>query len=116
MVTIVVWLGAGRLALAGGSSGQKSDTVEETENFIAKYGVPDRDDSNQYQSPRPLMITRVLTYEEENIRVVCIPRAEKGAAPPYKAWKLMIFQDTRDNALLTSSLVAERLSKRMPRP
>jgi hypothetical protein len=119
LIGIICWLGAGRLALAGGTGGstnQKSDLGEDAAKFIARYGAPDRDDSNQLQTPRPLMITRVLTYEDENVRVVFFPRVESGSQPPFKAWKLKLFQDTRDNAVLTSDQVADRLSKRVPSP
>lgn len=119
LIAIICWLGAGRLALAGGTGGStnpKAEQGEDAAKFIARYGAPDRDDSNQLQSPRPLMITRVLTYEDENVRVVCFPRVENNSEPPFKSWKLKLFQDIRDNAVLTGDQVAERLSKRVPRP
>jgi hypothetical protein len=116
LVAVICWLGAGRLAVAGGNTNQKPAREEDAAEFIARYGVPDRDDSNQFLSPRPLMITRVLTYDDANVRVVCLPRAESGSQPPFKAWKLKFFQDIRDNAILTSDQVADRLSKRILRP
>jgi hypothetical protein len=42
--------------------------------ILAAYGKPERDDSTEYDDPRPLLVTRILEYRPENVKIVyCSP-------------------------------------------
>lgn len=84
---------------------------DDAEFFISKYGPPDKQDSTDNDVPRPEIPTRFLVYEPEHVRVVYIPDAKIGDAPPYR-WKLVGFQDDRDNSVLTVEEARARLKDR----
>ena len=80
--------------------------------LIAKYGAPDKGDSTAADNPRPPIVTRFLIYEAEHVRAVYVPDAKVGDPPPYARWKLVGFQDSRDNHVLDPSEIVERLKGR----
>ncbi len=82
------------------------------DSVIAKYGKPDRIDSTEYDRPRPPIVTRALEYRKERVRFVFFPDAPVGSPPPYRSWKLMGMQDTRDNSVLSAGEVTRRMRSR----
>jgi hypothetical protein len=85
------------------------------DSVIAKYGRPDRVESTEHDRPRPPIVTRMLEYRKERVRFVFFPDAPAGSPPPYRSWKLMGVQDTRDNSVLTASETTRRMSGRARR-
>ncbi len=85
--------------------------TDDAELFISQHGPPDKQDSTDYDVPRPPIPSRFLVYEAEHVRVLYIPDAKVGEPPPYK-WKLVGFQDDRDNRVLQPAEAVERLKGR----
>ncbi len=116
-LAVVVFLFA---AMIGSRSPTASDAPtrattqpnDDLELFISKYGPPDSQDSTEHDRPRPPIVTRFLIYDAEHVRAVYVPDAKVGTRPPYRRWKLMGFQDSRDNSVLRASEVDERLNNR----
>lgn len=83
------------------------------EALVAKYGKPDAVKSSEYENPRPPIVTRMIEYRKERVRFVLFPDAPVGSPPPYKRWKLLGMQDSRDNSVLTASEVERRMQGRV---
>ena len=83
--------------------------------IVAKYGKPDKITSAENERPRPPIVTKMLEYKKENVRILLLANAPTGAPPPYKSWKLMGYQDPRDNKVLSVSEAERRLSGRKPK-
>lgn len=99
-------------SLACTTAGAADFPTVHPDSVIAKYGKPDRVDSTEYDRPRPLIVTRMLEYRKERVRFVFFPGASVGSPPPYRSWKLMGIQDTRDNSVLSASETTRRMSGR----
>jgi hypothetical protein len=101
-------------ALPGSSAtpSPSPSSMEDVQVFIATYGTPDKEDTTAYDNPRPPMVSRILEYEPEHVRVLCIPDAKVDDSPPYKGWLLVGFIDTRDRHVLKRPEVDERLRGR----
>jgi hypothetical protein len=81
--------------------------------MVAKYGRPERDDdSTQYHASRPPIVTRLIEYRVENIRISFAPTG-KFDLPPYARWKVISYIDINTNTKLLSAAVAERLILRL---
>ena len=80
--------------------------------IVAKYGKPDRVTSAENERPRPPIVTKMIEYKKENVRIVLLANAPMGAAPPYPSWKLMGYQDPRDNKVLSVEEAERRLAGR----
>ena len=99
------------------SSEQSSSTPapappsDDADVLIAKYGSPDREETTARDFPRPPIPTRFLIYDAERVRAVYVPDGKEGEPPPYK-WKLMGFQDSQDNSVLTPAEAVDRLKNR----
>lgn len=81
--------------------------------IVAKYGKPDRVQSTEYDKPRPPFVTRMIEYKKENVRFSLLANAPIGSPPPYKSWKLLGFQDPRDNKVISADEVEKRMAKRV---
>ena len=81
-----------------------------TQDFIRKYGSPDKALSTEFDSPRPATPTRVLCYNSIGLTVVFIPEASLSDKPPYK-WKLVSFVDQQTGEPIT----ADEALARFPR-
>jgi hypothetical protein len=82
--------------------------------MVAKYGRPERDDdSTQYHASRPLIVTRLIEYRVENVRISFVPTGKFGDLPPYAKWKVIGYIDIKTNTKLSSVAVAERLKLRL---
>jgi hypothetical protein len=81
-------------------------------HIIAKYGKPDRIKSTEYDKPRPPLVTRMLEYKKENVRFTLLANAPMGSPPPYSSWKLIGFQDPRDNSVISAEEVERRMRGR----
>jgi len=104
MIVIGMWQGR--------KDSADSSPLDEVDLFINKYGPPDRQDSTANDIPRPPIVTRVLIYDAEHVRATYAPDGNFGGGPPYKGWKLIGFQDTRDDHVLKPSEVDQRLKNR----
>lgn len=81
--------------------------------IIAKYGAADSDDSTQFDKPRPFIVTRILEYKNEHVRLAFVPDVPNGKVPPpYKKWKLVGCIDTLKEVKITEAEAATRLESR----
>ena len=85
----------GALALVGTiSSPKRWDKAHDLQQGeLGKYRGPDFDDSTQWDSPRPPIVTRWIIWKPERIRAWYVPDAKAGEAPPYRGWKILVFVD-----------------------
>lgn len=86
--------------------------VVDPADFVSKYGKPDQVRSTEYDKPRPPFVTRMLEYKKEHVRIVLLANAPMGSPPPYSSWKLMGYQDPRDNSVLKLQEAERRLAGR----
>lgn len=89
--------------------------TNDAELLLSRCGTPDIDDSTQYDSPRPPIPTRLITYRKARLRFAYVPGggAKIGDPPPYQ-WRLMGIVDTRTNTALSAANLKPVLSGRLP--
>jgi hypothetical protein len=92
-----------------------SNPSDEYGDIIAKYGRPERDDSTEYDTPRPPIVTRIVEYRPENVKIAFIPVGKVGEPPPYYAWKIIGYIDINTNTKMLSEEAAARLGRRSKR-
>lgn len=92
-----------------------SDGKDEFQIFVDRYGPPDRDDSTQYDSPRPPLVTRIIEYQPEGIKIAFYPISTVGQASPYAGWKVLGYIDTRSNSKIDAEEAAIGLQDRLKR-
>ena len=80
---------------------------------VETYGTPDRDDSTEHDVPRPIIVIRFLEYRAEMVKLVFVPDALVGEAPPYFRWKLFMAMDLSRNAFMPYAAASERLRRRL---
>jgi hypothetical protein len=85
--------------------------ADDASEIIKRLGRPDRDDSTEYDQPRPPVVTRWLDYTRQNVRVMLVPTNKVGDPPPY-SWKLMGFMDLARQQKLSPEEVARRFGGR----
>lgn len=56
--------------------------------LIARCGTPDADVSSADEVPRPLVVTRILTYRTPHLKAVYVP--DRNGPPPYASWRLVM--------------------------
>jgi hypothetical protein len=100
---------------SGSTSGLGMTVEDEASLFLDTYGAPEGDLSSENETPRPPLIVRSLVYKPENVRVLFIPDAPVGTAPPFRRWKLLGFQDNDTDAPLDVARVGELLAPRKRR-
>jgi hypothetical protein len=72
---------------------EKPRPPNDAELLIALCGQPTKDDSTEYDNPRPIIPSRTIEYEEQRLRFMFVPGNGKiGDPPPYK-WKLIGITD-----------------------
>ena len=98
-------------AFAALSRAKELPTVDPA-HIIAKYGKPDRIKSTEYDKPRPPLVTRMLEYKKESVRFTLLANSPVGSPPPYSSWKLIGFQDPRDNSVISAEEVERRMRGR----
>ena len=84
-------------------------------DLVKKYGKPDKLRSSEYEKPRPPLVTRMYEYRSANVRIVLLAEGPTGSPPPYASWRLIGYQDPRDNSVLTPDEAERRLSSRARR-
>ncbi len=89
----------------------EATSQDDLTRFVHKHGQPDTDDSTQYDTPRPPIVTRWLIYKKAQVRVWFVPDAKVGIPPPYKAWKFSTFQDESTQKGISADEVERRLKK-----
>jgi hypothetical protein len=122
IAAVVVWL-----SLAPGSSvpsasptAARTGVVVPTEIpkvltvAIDRYGAPDQDYSAEDEYPRPPMVTRLLTYGTEHVRLVYMPKGFTfNMPPPYlNGWEFVAAMDSATSTKLSSAEAARRLAGR----
>jgi TM2 domain-containing membrane protein YozV len=80
---------------------------------LDRYGQPDTDVSTENDSPRPLIVTRILTYRTERTRLVFVPDIPNSKTPPpYQFWLLVGASDPVADEKLSFEEAARRLVAR----
>lgn len=77
--------------------------------FINKYGKPDLVYSSEVEKPRPPLVTKKMEYKKAGVRVVMLADGPMNSPPPYKAWRLMGFQDMKTNKPITATEFDSRI-------
>ena len=85
--------------------------ADDASEIIKRLGRPDKDDSTEYDQPRPPVVTRWLDYTRQNVRVMLVPTNKVGDPPPY-SWKLMGFMDLTRQQKISPEEVARRFGGR----
>jgi len=95
------------LDLAGA---QKNDSID---ILIRRFGQPDADESSANEQPRPPIVTRILTYNQERVRAVYHANVGFGTPLPKSFdWRLIGFTDPEKNVALSPDAAIRRLSSR----
>lgn len=89
-----------------------SDPSDEYGPIVARYGRPERDDSTEYDTPRPAIVTRFVEYRPENVKIALVPMGSMGDPPPYRGWKVIGYIDIDTNTKMSSAEAAGRLRRR----
>ena len=50
--------------------------ADDASEIIKRLGKPDKDDSTEYDQPRPPVVTRWLDYTRQNVRVMLVPAGD----------------------------------------
>jgi hypothetical protein len=81
---------------------------------LDRYGPPDQDYSAEDETPRPPMVTRLLTYRAERVRLIYMPTDFTfGMPPPYRnGWVLVSALDHLASKAISSQEAARRLAGR----
>ena len=109
---LAILIGAVRTALAAAVVlSATAAWADDASEIIKRLGRPDRDDSTEYDQPRPPVVTRWLDYTRQNVRVMLVPTNKVGDPPPY-SWKLMGFMDLARQQKLSPEEVARRFGGR----
>jgi hypothetical protein len=85
--------------------------ADDASKIIARLGRPDKDDSTEYDQPRPPVVSRWLDYTKQKVRVWLVPTNRVGDPPPY-TWKLLGFFDITKQQLISPDEVARRFGGR----
>jgi hypothetical protein len=104
---------AAAFGLLSAVSWAKEMPVVNPAQIVARYGAPDRIKSTEHDKPRPPFVTRMLEYKKENVRFTLLANAPIGSPPPYTSWRLMGFQDPRDNSVISAEEVERRMKGRV---
>jgi hypothetical protein len=97
------------------TSGLGMTATDEAAPFLAAYGPPEDEKSAESENPRPPLITRLLIYRPENVRVVLIADEPIGTTSRVRRWKLLGFQDDTTDTPMDVTRVAELLAERRRR-
>ena len=81
--------------------------------WLRRFSQADEDDSTLNDTPRPLFVTRVLTYKQERVRAVYRADARIGEPIPHDMrWKLVGFTDPTTNTAVDSEEAVKRMLRR----
>lgn len=92
-----------------------SSVTNDAELLISRCGYPSRDDSTDYDTPRPAIPTRMMTYNKAHLKFVYIPGggATINDPPPYK-WKFAGLMDTKTNKPVDAGHLESVIKQRLP--
>lgn len=83
---------------------------DEVSLLLSRCAPPSTDVSTAYDNPRPPLVTRILTWRDQNLRLVYTPKgAVVGQGPPYAGWTLLFLFDPANEVHLTPAQAAKRL-------
>jgi hypothetical protein len=85
---------------------------DDFKRIVSLCGQPDTDDSTEYDSPRPPMVTRWITYSNEAVEIILYPIGKYGDPPPYKSWKVLGYVDPSTKIPMTRAEAEDRLAGR----
>lgn len=75
---------------------------------VQLFGQPDTDTSSEHEYPKPLIVTRILTYRSKGVRLVYVPESN---VPPYLNWVFVSAIDTTRDEKLAPLEAASRLAR-----
>jgi hypothetical protein len=113
MRTLIIQAAAALVLLSGFPIAQSKGmpTVQQAD-LVSRFGAPDQVRSTENDKPRPPFLTRMLEYRKQGVRIVLLANAPIGSPPPYSSWKLMGYQNIKDNAVITEEEFARRVATR----
>jgi hypothetical protein len=82
------------------------------ESFIAKFGPPDAIETTENDNPRPIFVSKLLTYKRERVQFIFVADAKPGTSPPYQKWLLMGAIDTKKKTSLDPDVALKRMARR----
>ena len=77
--------------------------------LLSRCKPPTMDTSSEYEVPRPIMVTRVLTWSDQSVRAFYVPTGRLGDEPPYADWQLFAWSDPGRKIRLTPAEAADKL-------
>jgi hypothetical protein len=81
----------------GASDTSQKDQTDEFAPIIASVGRPEKEDSTQYDRPRPPLVTKWIEYHPKNVKLAFLAIGNAGDPPPYSGWKLIGYSDILTN-------------------
>jgi len=100
------------------SNGQSTAAVtpsDDVQRLISICGSPDVDDSTAYDTPRPPIPSRFLTYKKAHLKFAYVPGGDGsrvGDPPPYR-WKFIGLIDTRTQKAVRSDKMVSIVANEM---
>jgi DNA-directed RNA polymerase subunit RPC12/RpoP len=88
--------------------------TNDAELLLYRCGKPDKDDSTEYDNPRPPIPSRIITYKNSHLKFAYIPGGDtKLNDPPPYDWKLLGILDTQTNKPIDAAALETTLQKRL---
>jgi hypothetical protein len=92
---------------------QAHNRVDQYLPIAEAYGRPDKDDSTAYDNPRPPLVTRIIEYQPEGVRIAFIPIAKATKPPPYVGWTVIGYINTKLGTKMSKYEASECLKGRL---
>jgi hypothetical protein len=86
----------------------------EADLIVYRCGPPDHVLDTSWDNPRPLIVSRIVTYRKAHLKIFYVPSDPVNQPPPYH-WKMMGLMDSRTNHPIAVGPEMEgALQKRLP--
>jgi len=72
---------------------EKPRMSNDAERLISICGQPTKDDSTEFDIPRPIIPSRIIEYKPQKLRFMFIPAGGSIGDPPPYGWKLIGITD-----------------------
>jgi hypothetical protein len=91
-----------------GLSWQPEPRLDDLDKLVRRFGRPDYDTSTANDSPRPMFVTRTLTYERARVRAVY---RTDGGANRLGVWVLIGYLDSGTDSRISEQFALNRLTQ-----
>jgi hypothetical protein len=104
-----------KVAEAESHVAQSATNLDEAELLISNCGEPSKDDSTEYDQPRPIFPTRIIEYRAKKLRFIFAQGSGKVGDPPPYRWKLFGATDmTSRDPSRARPVQPDEIARRMP--